>query len=1590
MNGSGAARADGALPSTERVLELFQPPVRHWFREVYGAATEIQLLSWPLIAGGRHVLLTAPTGSGKTLCAFLWSLNQLLAGTWAPGTTRVLYVSPLKALNNDIRCNLVHPLRQIRERCRREGYSIPEIRILTRSGDTPASERRQMLRLPPEILITTPESFNLLLSSPRARQILAGVETVILDEIHAVAADKRGTHLMTAVERLVLLAGEFQRIALSATVQPLERVAEWIGGYLLDRETGAEEPVYRKRKVEVIRSAASKRLEVRVRFPGSGSPSPGSRLLKEPPAASLSPKKNDRAASPRESFWQALVAECKQRIASNRSTLIFTNTRRHAEKLARLINEDGDAQLAYSHHGSLAKEIRLLVEQKLRTGQLAAIVATSSLELGIDIGMLDEVLLVQTPFSVSSGLQRIGRAGHGVGEVSRGTLYPLHGRDLLNAAVMARCLAEQDIEEIHPVSCPLDVLAQIILSMTGVESWEANRLYDALRTSAPYHDLPRRQFDLVVEMLAGRYAETFVRELRPRLSWDRLDNSIKGRRSALPLIYRSGGTIPDRGYYDLRIRHTAAKIGELDEEFVWERKVGDTFNLGTQNWKIVGIDSKNVEVVPWDGPINLTPFWRAEKAGRDFHYSERVSLFLERWNGRLDGGELENCLARDYFLDRRSARELVGFLKRQKAATGGELPHRHHLLVERVAGPLARASLHRVILHTLWGARVNYPFSLALEGAWQRRHGSRLEVFADDDCLMIIPSDRDGIDVDELLSLVRAESVEELLRETLEGSGFFGARFRENAGRALLVPRSDPSGRIPLWLTRLRSKKLLEAVLRFPEFPIVLETWRGCLQDEFDLPNLKLLLVELAAGEIRRSVAHTASPSPFAEYISWVQTNQYVYAGEAAATSGASTLPGQVIRELLYSSRLRPRIDPALAAELQLKLQRCAAGYAPPDLRELLDWVKERLLLPEAEWEQLLEAAERDHGLKDIEEGIGAKLVRYRLPGAELWVFSAIELMPRLLRAFAQGQEGGDRDPLAVFEALEITAADGAVPPEDALNWLRSGIEGRAGEPGGFEPVEQAGGRPVAPGRVGKKDGQGEGFEEGQAPLLSVLIAEWLRFYTPLSFEPICRLFGLSQQRLEALLEGPVDSGELVVDELTRAATGLEVCDARNLEILLRLARRGARPSFKPLDLDRLPLFLAVHQGIVGKGAIHGEGACPPEPPVRAESSPDRLQQVLETLFGFPAPVRSWEEEIFPARLSPYHPSWLDGLLRRSELQWFGCGRQRVSFCFASDLDLFIEAPTASELGRRTAQLKRLLPALRGRFDFWDLVDHSGMSPPEATAAIWDLVWTGYLAADTFTVLRRAASSGFGSLSPARAARKGSRRGSKGGYDRWRASHPFSGGWYALAVEQEADRDLLDEEQLARDRIYQLLRRYGILFRELVSQELPGLRWPRLFRTLRIMELAGEIISGYFFEGIEGLQFVSQRGFRVLEKGLPEQEIFWICALDPASPCGLGLRLSGLPARLSSNHLVFHGPRLMMVSRRRGAEIDFFVPPDTNGLSLYLGLFSEHLNREAAPWKIVRVQTVNSIPARQSPYKKIFLESGFSEEFKGLVLRGGY
>ena len=1496
-------------------LAPFHPAIRAWFLETYGEPTEIQALAWPAIASGRHVLAVSPTGSGKTLCAFLWALDRLLTGAWPAGALRVLYVSPLKALNNDIRLNLLAPLRHLGERLAAAGLPVPELRVEVRSGDTPQSERQRMLRRPPEILVTTPESLNLLLASPRARGILTGLRTVILDEIHAVASTKRGTHLATAVERLVPLAGEFQRLALSATVRPASRVAAFVGGYVLEREVigaaardgGGGEAArdggarYRAREVSVLQAPTAKRLAITVRY--AAAPQEAG-LGTESAASTLT------GAEP--SVWPGLVAACRQAIHAHRSTLLFTNTRRHAEKLARLINEAEGAILAYAHHGSLSREIRAAVESRLKRGELKAIVATSSLELGIDIGELDQVLLIQTPLSVASTLQRIGRAGHSVRQVSLGVLHPLHGLDLLDAALMTRAVQEQDIEEIRPVLCPLDVLAQVILSMTGVERWDIDRLYAELCTSYPYRELSRRQYERVLDMLAGRYADSRIRELESRLSLDRLENTVEARRGALALVYRAGGTIPDRGYFDLRTADSRAKIGELDEEFVWERRVGDTFMLGTQGWRIRNIDSRSVEVTPWGGPVNTTVFWKAERGARDFRFCERIGEALERWNPRLGDPRLPAELQREHLLEEPAALALVEFLKRQRRATHADLPHRRHLLLEKVRDPAAAGGLRRVILHTLWGGRVNAPLALALSALWEREKSSRLEIVADDNCLAALVPEEEDLGL--LLRRLRPDALEGLLRRSLESSGFFGARFRENAGRALLLPRSDFRRRVPLWLTRQRSKKLLHAVLSYEDFPVLTETWRECLEDEFDLATLKSLLGELARGEIAVSQVQCSSPSPFAQGVSWVQINQAVYADDSPSTEARSALRADVIRDALTSARLRPLLEAELIAEVTSKLQRTAPGYAPRGAREVLDWLKERWVVPEGEWRELLEAMHRDQGLEPaaLLADLGTRLAGGLLPGAEIPAVWARETEPRLRRR------------------LEAPA-------------------GTAGE---------------------------ERF--------TAMLGEWLRYYGPVEPGEVRGLFGVPAERLQEALEELAEQGEAVTDLLVRGAQGARVCDSRNLETLLRLTRKGRRPSFRALPLAQLPLFLAIQTRLLasdGSAAEGGEG---------------ELKEVLDSLFGYPVPAEAWEGELLPARLARYAGAWIDRLLAGSELRWLGCGARRLTFCFDSDLPLF--APAGA---RQDQRAESLIPARRGRYGFWELAETTGLASTELVRRLWAEAWQGGISSDSLEPVRQGLAGRFaaepagGVINPlggavARVGGERHRGAGRAGYDRWKAGRPSSGSWFALDPAPGEPEDAIDREELARDRARQLLRRYGVLFRELLERELPPLRWPAVFRALRLMELGGEVLCGRFFEGIPGLQFMSPSAFARLEKGLPDGAAYWIAALDPASPCGLGLPGLDLPPRLPGTHLVYLGSLLALVSRAKGRELEFRVPPDHPASASLLGLFPAHFRRELAPWSAVRVLTINAQPARCSPYKPVLLASGFVEEYRGLVLRARY
>jgi ATP-dependent Lhr-like helicase len=1446
-----------ASDAADLALLPFHPLIRDWFLSSVGAPTEVQARAWPVIARGGHALVSAPTGTGKTLAAFLWGINQLVTGSLQTGKVRILYVSPLKALNNDIQRNLFAPLAGLEAAFQAAGQAFPRIRVMTRSGDTPAGDRRRMLRHPPEILITTPESLNLILSSQNARLMLDGLATVILDEIHAAAGTKRGTHLVTAVDRLVRLSGEFQRIALSATVRPLSAIADLVGGFTMER-AGAGEPAYRKRPVEIVHCPMTKTYELRVEYPAVGEP-----------------------------VFDAVARECRSIIAESRSTLFFVNSRRHAEKLARFINEGLPQPLAWSHHGSLSRELRLVVEQRLKAGELRAIVATSSLELGIDIGTLDRVVLVQTPFTVASAVQRLGRAGHRVNQPSRGVLFPLHGKDIVDAAVTARCVREQDIEEIAPIVCPLDVLSQVIVSMTSVETWKAGELYDFIRAGFPYHTLPRRHFDLVLDMLSGRYQETRLRDLSAMVSWDRVDSTLRAKEGARLRLVTGGGTIPDRGYFSLRAADSKALIGELDEEFVWERALGDTFVFGAQGWRIQKIDHQNVEVVPVQASIGMSPFWKAEERNRDFHVSERISLALEEWNPRLGDPRLESGLETSHGLSPAAARAMIGFLSRQREATGADLPHRHHLLVEHTRDPDGNGEGASVVLHTLWGGRLNRPFGLALSAAWEERLGFRPEMVQTNDAILLLLPERVG--AAEIISLVNPDALERLLRARLEGSGFFGARFRESAGTALLLPRAAARKRTPLWLTRQRAKSLFSAVSRYQDFPLLLEAWRTCLRDEFDLVHLKKILEELQAGTIRVSEVSTAAPSPFCGELVWKQTNSLMYADDAPEGHASTNLRGDLVRELALSSDLRPRIDAQVTALFQAKLQRTADGYAPRDSRELLDWVKERVLLPAGEWEALLGACERETGV--------------------------------------------------TRDALLAPLAGRIVDP--------------AGGPKGFTGVAAAEVLPRL--RRATEDGEDETRE--------ALVSEWLRFYGPVEPSFIGQTFGLPSDRLESLLADLVEEEQVVVDRLAAGSETLLVCDRENLESLLRLSRARTRPAVRMQPLERLPQFIARQQGLVNPG-----------------SSPEDMKTQWEKLFGFPLPAHLWEEEVLPARLEGYRTGWLDGLLAEAGLLWMGCGRRRLTFCFQQDAELYFESSRAPDAAD-------ILPRQSGRFSFWDIVDHAREGPSgiretsEVAARLWDLAWTGAVSSDTFAVVRRGIAGGFRAEEPSRAQRRSAR------FDRWQAARPAGGWWFAVPRAGQADRDALDEEELARDRIRQVMKRYGVVFREVLETELPALRWSRLFRSLRMMEFSGEVVTGRFFDGIHGLQFALPA---VLEELAADGEwkdaVWWLNAADPASLCGMDLPgLKGaLPSRLSSTHVVFHGSAVVVVSRRRGRELDLRVPPDSPRMPEYLSFVKVLTSRDVRPMSAVHVETINGEPALASPYREPLVAAGFVQGYRRL------
>lgn len=1540
-------RPVSAAPPDADPLASFAPLVRLWFSERYGRPTAVQAAAWPRIARGEHVLAGAPTGSGKTLTAFLNAISRFALGELPAEGLSVLYVSPLKALNEDLRLNLLEPLREISARAAKEGRQFPRIRVATRSGDTSQAERRGMLADPPNILCTTPESLFILLSSKAGLGLLSGVKLFILDELHALLSTRRGAALACSMGRLALLAGEYQRMGLSATVADYTAAAAYLGAYRLIRPGGdGEGAAYEPRPLAIVAPPAEKRYELRVAWPTAD-------MRVAIPGAPRGEAFGDGPAPA--SRYDAVVRDLAARLKGERGVIAFADSRRRAERLAALLNEQAGEGTAWAHHGSLAKDMRRAVERRLKEGSLPCVVATSSLELGIDVGTVSLVALAGAPARADQALQRLGRAGHAVGAESRGVLYPFHGSDLLASAAVALAVRDRAVDYAPSPEAPLDVAAQAILSMVLFDARRPDELFDELRSCSSYRNLAREDFDAVLAMLAGRAPRRAgsraragepsradgssstagdaspspdaagpvpgvrVKELKARIRVDEAAGTISAAPGAAMLLYGSGGAIPDRGYYAMRLASSGAKIGELDEEFVFERRVGNSFSMGAQAWRITAIGDEAVEVAPLERAADFMPFWKAERAARGAGVALRMLELCAAFEA--DPEAFAARLRSEAGFDRAAAEELFRFLSSQRRSQAGlGLPSQERAVVELYRDPERRQDAVVAFVHTLRGQAVNEPLSIALAAELGDRLGLGVERLANDDSIYLLLPVKDcdearRLTLDALRRGLSGERLAKRLREGLEAGAAFGAAFRECAGRALLLPRAGFGKRSPLWITRLRAKRLYERVKDYAEFPIVKESWKSLFTERYDLARLGEFVAGMAEGRIEVDAFESAAPSPLARGSGWAETNRFLYEGDELRGGGsafARSSGDKALAEALGDSRLRPAVPAAFYEGFAKRLRREAPGWAPGDLDSLLDWVDERVAMPRDEWDALLAYADPAVAALAAEELDGssptARLVAVKLGGA------GRELVCRPSRA------------------RELREA-----PYDLIgDWL-------AGE--GVTPLS----------RVGMD-------------------------------------FGLSIEELEGLEEELIASGRAVADE---DGFGLypgerSICDAAVYEHLLRSLRASRRPALKPRPAGSFAPFAAALHGM---GLVGGAAASDPNPaPAKSAIRETSLASALDRLSGLGFPPDILEREILPARLAGYAPAALDGLVASGEYLWFMRGIA-IAICPASDWQYFYNGAVSKLLGMDDS------PA-----DFWALKDRllaKPLSGGEASTdgavsidglvrALWREAEAGLVSADLFEPHRRRASGSPGAAAGTPAAARNGRaaRVPAAIRGRWKAGAPVAGRWFSLAL-SPAGGDELDELDAACERARMAAKRYGVLARALLQREAPELRWAALFPALRRMELSGELIAGRFFEELDGPQFISAEAFELFKAGGEAHAPWWVGALDPASPAGLEiadreLAYGPLPARAKGSLLGFAGPRLAWVAGPTAKELWIGLAPEAAALPELLAPLAEAKRRALATPSYgearLKVESINGEPAALSPYAEVLKVLGFESD----------
>ncbi len=1098
--------------------DLLHEPTRTWFASSFAAPTQAQLGAWDGIAAGEHVLVSAPTGSGKTLAAFLAGIDRLLFTPPPDGdrSTRLLYVSPLKALAYDVDRNLRAPLVGITYAAERAGVQALPVDVGMRTGDTPADERRRLARRPPDILITTPESLYLLLTS-RARESLARVDTLILDEVHAVARTKRGAHLAVTLERLEQLRSArgtrspLQRVGLSATQRPLEEVGRFLAGGAADGEGWAPRPV------RIVEAPADRGLDVEIVVPVEDMGRLGE-VIDEPatgPAAG--------GTEVRRSIWPAVHPRILELILAHRSTIVFANSRRLAERLCARLNElhvDADPEavdgppLARAHHGSVAREQRLGIEEGLKSGELRCVVATSSLELGIDMGLVDLVVQVESPKSVASGLQRIGRAGHHVGGVSVGKVFPKYRGDLVECAVVVKRMLGGEIEQTRYPRIPLDVLAQQVVAMAAMDAWQVDDLLACLRGAANFADLSRGQLDGVLDMLSGRYPSDEFAELRPRVTWDRVADRIEGRRGAQRLAVTSGGTIPDRGLYGVFIagEGEGRRVGELDEEMVYETRPGETFTLGSTTWRIEDITRDQVLVSPAPGEPGKLPFWHGDGLGRPIEVGRAVGRFL-REAAESDADDLAVASG----LDGLAASNLAAYLAEQGDATG-VIPSDRTLVVERFRDEIGD---WRICVLSPFGGRVHAPWALAIEARMRDRFGVGVQTMHADDGIVVRVPDGTGTDVDLTdLLIIDPDDVEDLVVGELANSALFASRFRECAARALLLPRRRPDGRTPLWQQRQRAADLLAVASRYGQFPVLLETYRECLRDVFDVPALVGLLRDVAARRIRMVAVETPQASPFASSLLFNYIATYMYEGDAPLAerrAAALSLDRELLAELVGSDELRELVDAEALAELELELQRLVAPRRARDADAVHDLLRE---IGDLRTDEVTARADAD----------GATV--------EGWL-TDLQRARRIWHAPVAGEQ-------------RWVAAEDAGRLRDGL-----GIPPPSGLPAAFlEPVRR--------------------------PLID-LVARYARTHGPFVTADVAHRLGLPVDAVELALAELAREERVTRGEFRPGGLQREWCDGEVLRRVRRRSLAALRREVEPVEPDALARFLPGWQGVGGR-----------------------------------------------------------------------------------------------------------------------------------------------------------------------------------------------------------------------------------------------------------------------------------------------------------------------------------------------------------------------------------------------------------------------